>query len=427
MIHKQAQKIIGASGYNDRSVTNEGLYEIGYWCDIDYQGQGLVTEYANALTRYAFDVLSASKVVITMQIENKKSIAVAERLNFYNEGTKKRDPADCVSEEPAQNYIYSVHNTDKLPDLAYSNSDASNEFKDHQMINWAKDTLEITDKKAFAASKAIVKTPWSKVLEINTGNEIIYIKQTPEMFSLELKIIQFLEEGFNAPVPQVMAKNDNLNCFLMKNAGIILREVLRQDFIEELLFKTIEQFTLLQIEVADHVNTLLEMGVPDYRLEQIPNLYIHLIQQKDLLIAEGLSETEINWLEEMTATVYKLCKQLAGYSVKQTIVQPDFNDNNTLVDEQKQKITIIDLGEIVISHPFFSLLNFLHQMKKHHGLTEKDGLYLRLKDACFKNYKCCFASNEDFQDALAAAKLVNIISALVYQDRFMRACGKENL
>lgn len=30
VIHKQDQKVIGASGYNDRSDVNQGLYEIGY-------------------------------------------------------------------------------------------------------------------------------------------------------------------------------------------------------------------------------------------------------------------------------------------------------------------------------------------------------------------------------------------------------------
>ena len=91
-IHKPDQKIIGAVGYNDRSRPSEGLYEIGYWCDIDYQGHGLVTESANTLTRYAFDTLQARNVVISMQTGNEKSIAVAKRLSFTRTGTKDRDP-----------------------------------------------------------------------------------------------------------------------------------------------------------------------------------------------------------------------------------------------------------------------------------------------------------------------------------------------
>ncbi len=199
--------------------------------------------------------------------------------------------------------------------------------------------------------------------------------------------IRFLEDNSNASMPQIITENAELNCFLMKNAGITLREALNQNFSEELLFRAIDQFTSLQSDIAVHVNTLLEMGVPDYRLEQMPDLYTQLIQKKDLLLAEGLSGIEIKQLEEMTTIVCELCKKLADFQIKETIVQPDFNDNNTLVDETNQKITIIDLGEVVIAHPFFSLINFLQKMKNHYELTEKCDLYHRLKEACFNNYK----------------------------------------
>ncbi|WP_119344571.1 GNAT family N-acetyltransferase [Facilibium subflavum] len=427
VIHKQDKRIIGASGYNDRSDPDDGLYEIGYWCDVDYQGQGLVTEYANALTRFAFDVLSAHKVVISMQIENKKSSAVAIRLNFSNEGTIDRDSVDCTPKHLAQHYIYSTNNIKKLPALDYSWSSDKSKPSGFHIINWAKDILKITDNKAFAMSQAITKTPWSHVFEINTGNEVFYLKKIPEMFSKEAKFIQFLEKNSNASLPQIIAENSKLNCFLMKNAGQTLRETLNQNFSEELVFRTIDQFTCLQNDMANHVNTLLRMGVPDYRLEKMPDLYTQLIQQKNLLKACSLSEIEIKKLSDLTSTVSKLCKKLAEFQIIETIVQPDFNDNNTLVDETNQRITIIDLGEIVISHPFFSLINFLYQMKKHHGLSEEDDLYHRLKAACFNNYQPYFTSDRDFEDALATSKIVNIVYGLVDQDRFIRACGIDNL
>lgn len=427
VIHKQDKKIIGVSGYNDRSDPDDDLYEIGYWCDVDYQGQGLVTEYTNALTRFAFDALSASKVVISMLVENEKSSAVAIRLNFLNEGVKDLDPSNCVSGRIAKDYKYSASNTEKLPNLDYSWSSSESNHLGFQIIHWAKDILKITDKNVFSMSRAIAKTPWSHVFEINNGYEVFYLKWAPEMFSKEPKIIRFLDEHTNASVPQIIAENSKLNCFLMKNAGQTLRETLNKKFSEELLLKTIKQFTTLQRDISEHVDALLEMGASDYRLEKIPDLYIQLIKKKDLLLSEGLSETEIKQLSDLTPTVCKLCRNLAASQIVETIVQPDFNDNNTLVDELTHKITVIDLGEIVISHPFFSLLNFLYQMKKHHGLSEKDDLYHRLENACFKSYKLYFTSDKDFQNALATAKLVNIIYGLVDQDRFISVCGANNL
>ncbi len=273
----------------------------------------------------------------------------------------------------------------------------------------------------------VVDTPWSYLVRFETTDGYIYLKHTPALFALEPTIIQILREKFHACVPTVIAHNPELHCFLMKDAGKSLREILKQRFDEALLCRAIEQFTLLQLAVADRVDVFLDIGVPDYRLDKLPGLYKEMISQKDLLMADGLSAMEINEYEALLPKISKLCKKLSAYSIKETIVQLDFNDNNTLIDEISQAITIIDVGEIVISHPFISLLNCLEQIKKHHGLTDKDDRYLRIKDACFKNYRRFFKAEEDLLDAIAIAQLLHMVCGISYHYRFMLACGREKL
>lgn len=426
IIHKQDQKIIGASGYNDRSNINQGLYEIGYWCDVDYQGKGYVTEYTNALTRYAFYALQAAKVVISMQIENKKSIAVAERLGFYNEGIIERDPLDCVSHQPEKNYVYSANSIDNLPPLKVSWVNTTQQDTDSKIIAWAKEILKISEKESFSNSRIILKTPWSIVMAIHTESETVYLKHTPELLALEAKIIQVLYDQFHAPVPIIMANNPELNCFLMKDAGKSLRSLLKERFNTDLLCKTIDQYTSLQITVADHVDIFLNIGVPDWRLNNLPNLYKKAISQKDLLIMDGLSETEVKELEELLPKITYLSKKLGNYCIKQTIVQPDFNDNNTLIDYKSQAITLIDLGEIAISHPFFSLINCLHVIKKHYALTNEDNTYLRIKEAGLKNYMA-FESEKNVLAAFNIASVLWFVYGLLAHDRLVRACSTEKL
>lgn len=273
----------------------------------------------------------------------------------------------------------------------------------------------------------VLNTPWSYVARFETSDGYIYLKHTPELFALEPQIIQILHEQFHASVPTVIANNAALNCFLMKDAGRSLRAILKEKFDAALLCRAIEQFTSLQDAVSDRVDVFLDIGVPDYRLDKLPGLYQALISQHDLLIEDGLSEAEISQLEALLPKVSHLCKKLSDYSIKQTLVQPDFNDNNTLIDDTSQKITLIDLGEIVISHPFFSLLNCLEQIKKHHGLAEGDDAYLKVKDVCFKNYRDIFGSKEHLSDAIATAQALHIVYGIAYQHRFMIACGKEKL
>ena len=163
--------------------------------------------------------------------------------------------------------------------------------------------------------------------------------------------------------------------------------------------------------------------MPDWRLDKLPDLYKQLLLQKDILIADGLSEIEISELETLLPTVSYLCKKLSDYSIKQTIVQCDFHDNNLLIDDISKNITIIDLGEIVISHPFFSLAGCLRQVKFHHALTNEDDAYLQLRDACLKNYMP-FGSKKYLLDAFAIADILWIIYEALAQYRLMIACDK---
>ena len=66
-------------------------FDIGYWCRAECQGKGLVTEAANALTRYAFNQLAARRVQILHAADNDASRGIPERLGYTLEGKLKND------------------------------------------------------------------------------------------------------------------------------------------------------------------------------------------------------------------------------------------------------------------------------------------------------------------------------------------------
>ena len=269
--------------------------------------------------------------------------------------------------------------------------------------------------------ETIQNTPWSYVARFFTSKGYVYLKSTPSALALEAPILEVMRNRFNVPVPEVIALNKQLNCFLMKDAGQSLRGLLKQAFNKTLIFKAIDQFTLLQCTLEDSVDVFLNMGVPDYSLDKLPELYRQLLSQTDVLMADGLSEGEIKQLESLHSNVSDLCSKLSYYAIKQTMVQPDFNDNNTLIDDTSNKITIIDLGEIVISHPFFSLLNFLHVIKKHHALNETTGPYVEIQAYCFKHFNI---DEKNLSDAIGLARVVFFVYTALVNDRLMRACDK---
>ncbi len=297
-------------------------------------------------------------------------------------------------------------------------------MSDHTAIlNWATDYLISNRHPLKALPKIVIKTPWSFVARFHTKEDIFYLKQTPKALALEAPITQILHDQFQAPVPEVIASNSDLDCFLMKDAGRPLREILKQHFDAKLLCQAIEQFTSLQIVVAHHIQIFLDMGVPDWRLDQLPNLCKRLLSQKEILLADGLTETEFLELENLMPLFTDLCQKLSSYKIPESIVQCDFHDNNILVDEHPKKLTLIDLGEIVISHPFFSLVGCLRQAKRHHGLSEKEADYQQLQAACLHHFSP-FGSQQTLLDAFKIAEVLWFVYESLGQIRLRQACDE---
>ncbi len=64
----------------------ESDYEIHYWLATECTGRGYVTEAAQALLTWARDALGARRIVLHAGMENRRSLAVAERLGFTRDG-----------------------------------------------------------------------------------------------------------------------------------------------------------------------------------------------------------------------------------------------------------------------------------------------------------------------------------------------------
>ncbi len=87
-------EVIGGTGY-PRLDWDVPKFEIGYWCATAHVGRGYVSEATVALTRHAFLGLDAARVELFIDDRNARSLRVAERLGFLQEGVlhaESRDP-----------------------------------------------------------------------------------------------------------------------------------------------------------------------------------------------------------------------------------------------------------------------------------------------------------------------------------------------
>ena len=102
---KETGEFIGSSGLHriDWSIPK---FEIGYWLDTKYEGQGYMTEAVERISQFAFEELGARRVEIRCDEENYKSRLLAERVNFELEGILRQDSVALDGNSLRNTYIY---------------------------------------------------------------------------------------------------------------------------------------------------------------------------------------------------------------------------------------------------------------------------------------------------------------------------------
>ncbi|RLL42161.1 N-acetyltransferase [Oceanobacillus piezotolerans] len=93
IFHRETGVFIGSTGLHhiDWMVPK---FEIGYWIDTRYSGQGYMVEAIEGLTVFAFYALGANRIEIRCDTKNTKSRKIPERLGYTLEGVLRQDSLD---------------------------------------------------------------------------------------------------------------------------------------------------------------------------------------------------------------------------------------------------------------------------------------------------------------------------------------------
>lgn len=292
------------------------------------------------------------------------------------------------------------------------------------LVQWAIQSLNSHGYEPMDHHYEIVQeTPWSTVLRIHTHQGLVYLKTVPPALMIESTILDILDKNFNAPVARLISYNNELNCFLMEDVGIQLFEFFKKKFEPTILIEAMYEYTQLQIKASQNIKMFLDVGVPDWRVEKLSSLYQQLIEQESLLLNDGLSADEIAKLHKLTPKFVSMCEKLSTYQIKDTFGHADFHDKNILINTRNQKSSIIDLGEVVITHPFFSLHNCLYRTKVNSALSLSE--YQQLIVHCFEPWLALETEEHLFE----IDDLINqcwSIHAVLAEFRLLNSVGRDD-
>ena len=106
IFNRDETEVLGGCGLHTRLGMN--AREIGYWIHADHINQGLATEVAAALTKVALEIDGVDRVEIHCNPKNLASAAVARRLGFTHEATRRRC-GPVKNGEPSDTMIWTMH------------------------------------------------------------------------------------------------------------------------------------------------------------------------------------------------------------------------------------------------------------------------------------------------------------------------------
>ena len=190
--------------------------------------------------------------------------------------------------------------------------------------------------------------PWSTVLRIPTTGGDVWFKANIPLLAYEAAVVELLAARRPDFVPGLLATDLERGWMLMADGGERLREIVERDRDLGRWLDVLPRYGQLQIDMARDLDRLLDLGLPDRRLETLAGQYDELIGR-----VETVTEEESRRLRALVPEIAELCDRLASAGVPETIQHDDFHDGQVFIRDGDY--LFFDWGDACVSHPFFSM------------------------------------------------------------------------
>ncbi|HEY3311191.1 MAG TPA: phosphotransferase [Anaerolineales bacterium] len=206
--------------------------------------------------------------------------------------------------------------------------------------------------------------PWSTVLRVTNNRHIFYFKASADLFGHETALTAYLAQNFPQITPDVVASDPERHWLLMHESGIALRDRIRSEKSIEGWRGVLPMYVDLQKSLSTRTDEILQLGVPDRRLEHLPGMFKGLLQDESALLLDqpdSLTGEEFARLKSCGPRFEQMCEDLAGWAIPASLHHDDFHDGN--IFQQDGRTIFTDWGESAVTHPFFSLVVMLRSVE----------------------------------------------------------------
>jgi hypothetical protein len=208
---------------------------------------------------------------------------------------------------------------------------------------WIDERLTAAGRRRTGEADQVHVRPWATVLRVPTDDGPVWFKANAPELRHEALVSLLLSQRVSDRVPPLIADDVGLGWMLMEDGGRRLREVIAEERDMSRWGDVLDGAADIARAMEPDVERLLAAGVPDLRLAVLPDKYAALVAADDV---EQRFRDAVPRVREMAA-------ELASYGVTETLQHDDLHDGQVFVHGDRQ--LILDWGDAVVSHPFFTL------------------------------------------------------------------------
>lgn len=215
-----------------------------------------------------------------------------------------------------------------------------------ERIAWAMAAIEQQGIRAHGAAGAMHRA-WSVIVPIRTSDGAMYLKYVRGAFPHEAPMTRALHDLAPDYVPQVVAGNDDLGCWISRDAGseIDLRAFLRGGHLPELL----TAHAALQQRAMTGTDWL-DQGAKDLRTVSWAGHLDAIRAARAALDLDQVSPNVIAALNDATGPLHRLAARVDALGTPETMVHMDLRRVN--VKLRRGRVRVIDWGDAGLGPAF---------------------------------------------------------------------------
>lgn len=291
-----------------------------------------------------------------------------------------------------------------------------------EAVNWAAEKLKRWGRRIEGPVEQPHLRPWSTVLRLPTNGGDVYLKAAISQLAYEVRLVPLLAERQPDLLPRVLGSDPDRGWLLMEGGGTPLRERMRPEVRLRHWRQLLPSYAGLQRRWEGAEEQLLQSGLPDRRLDRLPELVSELLAADQMLgVGQdwGLSQGELKDLGAQVKRLPELLEKMDRWRIAPTIDHGDFHDANILL--AGEDYVFFDWGDASLTHPFFSLRTAFVSIENILGLEEGDPVFDELRDLYLTPWQAELPKSE-LREAFHMARSLWAIGAALRWRRALHAC-----